>query len=276
MSGKSFIPAIVVVVSFAWLGPRPLSAQASSESTENRAREAKSARFNGGRCDLTVPGGDCFFEHFAPGALPLIPLEQSDIAGLGRVTKVQPYLSADRTHIYTETTIQMEEVFKSPEGFSFPPDQTLSADQIGGAMRMASGRVIHDGSVVDFLGKAYAGGRYVFFLRQVHEGKDLAMLTAYELRDGKVFKLTEDGTPGKTLLSKTPNKPDSLSDEQGFLQTIRQHDMVDPKTGNLPGAPSLRCQGGGGISFLPAQRIAPSRQPGGAASFPVCLCSQSV
>jgi hypothetical protein len=202
MTGKLLSSAVVALVSFASFGPKPLSAQANSASAENKARAAKSARFNGGRCDLTIPGRDCFFEHFAPGAIPLIPLEQSDIAVLGRVAKVETYLSADRTHIYTETTIRLEEVFKSPAGFNFAPDRTIIADQIGGAMRMASGRIIYDRSVIDFLGKAYAGGQYVFFLRQVHEGRDLAILRAYELRDGKVFKLTEDGSPGKTILSK--------------------------------------------------------------------------
>jgi hypothetical protein len=232
MSGKSLIPVIAAAVVLTLLGLTQLSAQVSPESMDT-ARQAKSTRYNGGGCDLTVPGRDCFFEHFAPGAIPLIPLKESAFALLGTVTKVQPYLSADRTHIYTETTIQIEEVFKSPETFNLPPDRTVITDQIGGAMRMDSGRVIHDGSVVDFIGKTYVGGRYVFFLRQVHEGKDLAILSAYELREGKVFKLTEDGIPGKVLLSRTPNKPDSLSDEQGFLQTIRQHDSVDPKTGNL-------------------------------------------
>ena len=232
MSGKSLIPVIAAAVVLTLLGLTQLSAQVSPEYMDT-ARQAKSTRYNGGGCDLTVPGRECFFEHFAPGAIPLIPLKESAFALLGTVTKVQPYLSADRTHIYTETTIQIEEVFKSPETFNLPPDRTVITDQIGGAMRMDSGRVIHDGSVVDFIGKTYVGGRYVFFLRQVHEGKDLAILSAYELREGKVFKLTEDGIPGKVLLSRTPNKPDSLSDEQGFLQTIRQHDSVDPKTGNL-------------------------------------------
>jgi hypothetical protein len=160
-------------------------------------------------------------------------LKESALALVGSVTKVQPYLSVDRTHIYTETTLQVEELFKSPEGFKLSSDQTLILDQIGGAMRIRSGRVIRDGSGIDFLGQTYVGGRYVFFLRQVHEGKDLAIVKAYELRDGKVFKLTEDGSPGKVLLSKTPNKADSLSDEQEFLQAIRQHDTMDPMTGNL-------------------------------------------
>jgi hypothetical protein len=233
MSGKFFVPAIAVALSLTWQGPKPLLAQVASQSVESAVRLAKSARYNGGGCNLTVPGRDCFFEHFAPGALPLIPLKESEFVLLGTAVKVQPYLSGDRTHIYTETTIQIEEVLKSPETFSLAPDQTLTTDQIGGEMRMASGGVVHDGSVVDFLGKAYVGGRYVLFLRQIHEGKDLAILRAYELREGKVFKLTEDGSPGKAPLSRTSNQPDSLSDEQVFLQTIRQGDTVDPKTGSL-------------------------------------------
>jgi len=99
---------------------------------------------------------------------------------------------------------------------------------------LCSGRVIRDSSKIEISrGQPYLGGRYVLFVETVHQGQDLGILRACELRDGKVFKLTEDGSPGKVLLSKTPNKPDSFSDEQEFLQTIRKHDSVDPKTGNL-------------------------------------------
>src|SRR5258708_5268047 len=230
MSRKSLVPIIAAAVALTLLGLTQLSAQVSPESMDT-ARQAKSTRYDGGGCDLTVPGRDCFFEHFAPGAIPLIPLKESAFALLGTVTKVQPYLSADRTHIYTETTIQIEEVFKSPETFNLPPDRTLITDQIGGSMRMNSDRVIHDGSVVDFIGKTYVGGRDVVFLRQVHEGKDLAILKAYQLPDGKVFKLTEDGSPGKVLLSKTPNKADSLSDEQEFLPPSGNMTLWTPRPG---------------------------------------------
>jgi len=83
------------------------------------------------------------------------------------------------------------------------------------------------------MGRPRVGGRYLLFLKDIHKGKDLTILSAYELRDEKVFELTEDGSPGKVLLSRTPNKPDSFSDEQELLQTIRKHDSVDPKIGNL-------------------------------------------
>lgn len=235
MSRKSFVLNIAVAVVLTLVGLAQLLAQVSPESMESTARQAKSTRYNGGRCDITrtAKGHECFFEQYEPRALPLIPMEESTIAFVGEVTAVQPFLSADRTHIYTENAFRVDEVFKSPENFNLPSDQTLIADQLGGTIELPSGRIIHDGTRNGYMGKPRVGGRYVLFLKAIHEAKDLEVLRAYELRDGKVFKVTEDGSPGNVLLSRTPNKPDSLSDEQGFLQTIRQHDTVDPKTGNL-------------------------------------------
>jgi|SRR5580704_2099755 hypothetical protein len=192
-----------------------------SQPEVRMAREAKSARYNGGGCDITIPGRDCFFEQFAPGAVPRIPLGESDFALVGSVVKMQPYLSADRTHIYMETTIQVQELFKNPEGFRPSSPQSLIVDQIGGAMRTYSGRVILDESKIDFSGQTYVGGRYVFFLRQVHEGKDLAIVGAYELREGKVFDISKDGSPSN-VLAKIPNKLNTPSDELDLLQTLRR------------------------------------------------------
>jgi hypothetical protein len=148
-------------------------------------------------------------------------MAQSTIATLGNAIQVKSYLSADRTHIYTETTFRVEEVFKSANNSKLAPAQTLIADQLGGAMELSSGQVVHDGTRAGFMGRPRVGGRYLLFLKDIHEGKDLTILGGYELRDGKVFKLTEDGSAGKVLLSRTPNRPDSFSDEGKFLQTVR-------------------------------------------------------
>lgn len=233
MSRKSFVPIIAAGVALTLVGLTQLLAQVSPDSSE--ARQAKSARYGGGRCDITTKAEDheCFFEQYEPAALPLIPMKQSTIAFVGQVTDVKPYLSADRTHIYAETTFRVEELLKSAENFRLPSDQTLIADQLGGSMKLPSGRLIHDNTRSGYMGKPRVGGRYVLFLKVIHEGKDLEILRAYELRDGKVFKVTEDGSPSNVLLSRTPNKPDSFSDEQELLQAIRKHDSVDPKTGKL-------------------------------------------
>jgi hypothetical protein len=193
-----------------------------TDPQEREKRLARSMRYNGVGCDLMTTD-DCAFEYFAPGPLSLIPLKESAIAFVGRVTKMQPYLSADRRHIYIETTLIVEELLKSPKDFALSDDRTVITDDIGGAMRLRSGRVIRDGSKIEnFRDQPYDGGRYVLFVKKVHEGLDLEILRAYELRDGKVFKLAEDGSPGNVVLSNTPNNLDSLSDEQTLLQSIRK------------------------------------------------------
>jgi len=220
-------------------GPLP------QDSIEREARLAKNGRYNGGGCDLTQVE-DCCMEQYEPRALPVIPMEESTIAFKGQVTKIQSYLSADRTHIYAETTWKVDEVFKQPKDVKLSSDETIITDQLGGAVTLHSGRIATDNTRNGFMGKPYIGGRYVVFLTRIHKGEDLAMTRAYELRDAKVFKLTEDGTPGSVVLSNKPNQPDSLSSEETFLQAVRSGaakqggsnlfestDTVDPETGNL-------------------------------------------
>lgn len=215
-----FIVIVIVAIPFAWQDTTSLVAQVASDVRQKTKQGTKGQRYNGGPCDLTI-NDDCGFEHFAPPALQLIPFKESTFVILGRVTKVEPNLSADRTHIYIETRICVQEVFKSPAAFSLPLDRTLIVDQIGGSMRTASGRIIRDGSVIDFIGKAYVGGYYVFFLHEVHEGEDLAILSAYELRGGKVYRLKEDGSAGTVLLSGSVDQTETVFDELRLLQALR-------------------------------------------------------
>ena len=176
---------------------------------EREARLAKNLRYNGGGCDLTQ-GEDCFMEQYEPRALPLIPLAEGAIAFKGQVVKMQYYLSADRTHVYTEATWKVDEMFKQPKDFKLSSDEIIITDQIGGAIKLHSGRIARDNTRDGFMGKPHIGGRYVVFLQTIHKGEDLTMIRAYELRNGNVFKLTEDGTPGSVVLSNKPNQPDFL------------------------------------------------------------------
>ncbi len=77
-----------------------------------------------------------------------------------------------------------------------------------------SGQILHDDTRNGFLGRPQIGMRYVLFADSIHEGRDFSMLRGYELRDGKVFRLTEDGSPSSVLVS-------NLSQEDKFLQTVR-------------------------------------------------------
>lgn len=145
------------------------------DSKEREARLTKNRRYNGGHCHLTA-GRDCFFEIFEPWRLPEIPLEKSNIAFVGTVTQVQPYLAEDGSRIYTETTFHVEELFKRPANFTLASDRTLVIDRNGGAVRTHSGQILRDDTRDGFLGRPRVGMRYVFFADSIHGGKDFSML----------------------------------------------------------------------------------------------------
>src|SRR5271165_377406 len=140
------------------------------------ARLAKNTRYNGGVCDLLTKTVDQLcIDQVWPRALPVIPLRESDFALLGQVENLKPYLSADRTHIYTEITLKIEEAFKSPLNSKIPNGRSLVIDQIGGAITLPSGQVVHDSTRVDFLGRTHVGVRYALFAKRIHDGKDLSL-----------------------------------------------------------------------------------------------------
>lgn len=192
------------------------------DPSERQARLVKNRYFNGGHYDLTRDE-DRFIEHYAPARLPVIPLKESGIVFVGSLLKIQPYLSEDRTHVYTEMTFGVEDdLFKSPSTITRPADGTLIIDRIGGTMRLRSGQVVRDYTDLGIGGNPYIGGRYVVFAKEQPNHGPLDIVRAYELRDGRVFRLAEDGKPGEVLLTTKANQiDDPLSNEQTFLQAVR-------------------------------------------------------
>ena len=215
------------------------------DSSEREARLSKNTRYNGGGCEITTVTSThpCFFDQVLPRGLPLVPLQETSIAFTGQVSRIQPYLSADRTHIYTEIAIRIEEIFKSPADYKLPRDKTIIVTQIGGTLRIRSGQVVHDGTRIDFLGKMAAGGRYMVFARKIHANKDVTLVRAYELRDGQVYKLTDDGTPSTIPVSSIPGIANTSSEEKAFLQSVSK--------AAAGGAPLNYKDLSGGLPFAP-------------------------
>lgn len=186
---------------------------------ERKARVERSRYFNGGQADLTRSGNQ-FIEHYALSVLPPIPFKESGIIFVGTILKLQPYLSEDRTHIYTEMVFRVEDLFEYSSSFARSPDGRLVIDRIGGNMRLRSGQLIRDYTDLDIGGSPYVGGRYVVFAKERPKHGPLDIVRAYELRNGQVFKLGQDGKPGKVLFTTRPGAKDPLSDEQTFLQAV--------------------------------------------------------
>lgn len=146
--------------------------------------------------------------------LPALPVSQSDVVVLGEVVGRQAHLSEDGTGVYSEFSIDVEEVFKDSTG-SISKGSTLSANRIGGGVRFASGKVqkytIRRQGMPD-------KGRYVLFLRRT-DTDDLLIVTGYDLSGGKVIPL--DGEDIKDPRSSLPFAQYRDADESRFIQDLR-------------------------------------------------------
>jgi hypothetical protein len=199
---------------------QPMEESQLPENPKERAtRLAKNLRYNAHEADLTKRSDESFIEQVWPRSLPVIPAKESALVLVGTVVKMQPYLSGDRSRIYTELTIQSEEVVASDVRLSTTKVPVI--DRIGGVLKTQSGQVVRDGIIIDGLGRTRVGGRYVLFAKRIHHGKDLTLIRGYELREGQVFKLTEDGNPGDVLVSSIPGDANIPSEEKAFIQALR-------------------------------------------------------
>jgi hypothetical protein len=151
---------------------------------------------------------------------PALPVTASDVVVVGELTGAQAHLSEDKTSVYSEFTIAINDVLKSNSSALITAGASIDAERYGGAVRFASGKIIRFGD----WGRAFPqrGRRYLFFLKYNDEGQDFSIITAYELRAGRVFPLDGMDKEGTTL-SRYPNYLKYRdTDEQNFLNEVRQ------------------------------------------------------
>jgi len=93
---------------------------------------------------------------------PELPVDSADTIIIGSVSKVQPYLSEDGTRVYTEFSVLPLEIFKNAKGLLLATGSVITLYQMGGAVRLTSGAVVH----LDVRGlpaPPAQNQRYVFF-----------------------------------------------------------------------------------------------------------------
>lgn len=154
------------------------------------------------------------FEIHAPPE-PALPAAQSDAIVIGEVTDAEAFLSTDRTSIYSEFTVNVGEVLKDTSLGTLTPGGAITTVRGGGAVRFPSGKIVRTG----FNGKPLPrkGRRYVFFLKQNDEGGDFSIITAYELRVGRVFPLDGLYTTGQVVPQLAAHQKFKGMDEAAFL-----------------------------------------------------------
>ena len=149
--------------------------------------------------------------------MPALPIAQSDAVVLGEVTDAQAYLSDDRSGIYSEFTIRIDELLKNDSQSSLAAGNMAVAERPGGKVRFPSGKVQRYG--IDKQGMPRVGGRYVLFLKSNGAGQDFSIVTGYELLNGTVFPL--DSVRSGNGNSALPFDTYKGANEINFLASLR-------------------------------------------------------
>jgi hypothetical protein len=138
-----------------------------------------------------------------------IPSAQSDVIAIGEVADAQAYLSNDKTGVYSEFTILLKEVLKNGTSAPLKSDDSIVAEREGGAVRFPSGRVQR--YRIANQGMPRKGQAHVFFLKRNDLEQGFSIITAYQLRDGRVVPLD---TGAKFSVYKG-------AEEEAFLGAVR-------------------------------------------------------
>lgn len=107
------------------------------------------------------------------------PVEQSDVIIIGTVTDSQAFISNDKTAVYSEFQVTVDQILKNDKDLSVSPESNVIAERIGGKVRFPSGKIQKRGETGHNL--LQKNKQYVLFLKWDKEGKDYSILTGYEV-----------------------------------------------------------------------------------------------
>lgn len=136
---------------------------------------------------------------------PALPAEKSDAVVIGEVLSTEAHLSDDKTNIYSEFSIRIDEVLKGGNSIG----GLISAERIGGVVRFGNGHKRYH--YIVGMGMPRVGRKYVLFLNAIDQSQDFRILTGYELKTSNVRPLDD---------SKQFNAYDGY-DSSAFLQKVR-------------------------------------------------------
>jgi hypothetical protein len=132
-----------------------------------------------------------------PAELPDLPVNKSDAIIVGSIAAQHAYLSSDRTAIYTEFKVQVEQYLKAPKDLPLPAGAGIEVERQGGSIQFSSDVTISRGLANKSL--PWVGKRYLLFLDYRPEGKDFSLMTGYRLEGALVVPLDKSDTgPGST------------------------------------------------------------------------------
>lgn len=184
-----------------------LNAPKPTQAAERARRQAKDRRHNLGKPPISEGMTLMSRNYHWPADFPALPVEQSTTIVVGQVSEAKAHLSDDKSGVYSEVVLKVDEVLKDEAGIT----STVVAEREGGRVRFPSGSIYR--YFVDGMGIPKVGHCYLLFLTQLEDG-DFSIVTGYELRGGHVVPLDESGV---VQFEKYKN-----FDEHKFLTEVRE------------------------------------------------------
>lgn len=221
----------------------PIAEYDVPEPTDPRERELRRAR---GKSNvvvsevekLRIKAGDPEFLVDLPVSHaptePAFPVVQSDVVVVGEVAKAKAYLTHDKVSVYSEFIIQVQDVLKATAPAPVTVGSVLEAKRGGGRVRLPSGKVLlRTGKYGRNMPRV--GGRYVFFLQFNEQEQIFSIVTAYGLRDGRVYPLDGDwkefGKSAQFAAYRTLDGADEATFIQELYGKITSSSQVPPSNG---------------------------------------------
>jgi hypothetical protein len=199
-------------------------AAAESADEEKRARRRARGKRYEGQSWVMEPhpqsgGGNVKrLDSFLMLKMPAFPAETSDAVVIGETTDAQAYLSNDKSGVYTEFTVRIDEILKDDPAAPLAVGWTVAAQREGGRVRFPSGRIQQ--YITHYQHMPRAGRRYVLFLKRNDDGQAYYIRTGYELRAGRVHPL--DGVNMNKGASELPQfAAYKDAEESAFLSAVR-------------------------------------------------------
>lgn len=167
--------------------PLPVVEYSDRDDEKELKRQAKGRRYDGGGVQKKSWEGGRFgttlFSDWEVG-LSALPAESSDAVILGTVQDARAYLSPDKTGVYSEFDVKVDEVLKDSTNL-ISVGGLVAADREGGRVRYPSGEIVP--YTISAQGVLRVNKRYILFLKGGEDG--FRIVTGYELRGGKARAL---------------------------------------------------------------------------------------
>lgn len=127
------------------------------------------------------------------GPTTALPVEQSSLIIVCEITNAEAVLSNDGTGVYSEFTVQVNEVLKSDSTESITKGDSIFVERQGGKLKLPSGKLAVERVVGTRMPRV--GKNYVLFIIK-HPDNSMYIYSGYELSGNQVTPLDDyEGNP---------------------------------------------------------------------------------